>query len=157
MTGIRSNRDCVLARAEKYTGVREATGNNDGLAVERFLKGVGLPKGYAWCAAYVKAVYADCGVDTPINAMAASAVPASRRIWGKGVRISRQPQPGDAFGVYYSYLGRIGHTGLVVDWGSTSLCRTNEGNTNNNGSREGIGVFSKWRQKNQIHSVASWL
>jgi len=37
---------------QKQLYVREATGNNDGVEVERYLKSVGLIKGYSWCAAY---------------------------------------------------------------------------------------------------------
>jgi hypothetical protein len=153
-------RECVADQCNRLLYVREATGKNDGKEVKQILACVGLPEGYPWCAAYVKYVLALCGVQTPINAMAMSATPLEGRIWGKGTlqRAAADPLPGDVFSIYYSSLKRIGHTGFVTNWnGTKSIVATNEGNTNTGGSREGIGVFNKWRQKNQIHCVARWI
>ena len=46
-------REKVISTAESQLYVREKTGNNDGKEVERYLRNVGLGKGYAWCAAFV--------------------------------------------------------------------------------------------------------
>jgi CHAP domain len=42
-----------LDTAKSYVGVRELTGNNDGVEIEKFLSSVGLKKGNAWCAAFI--------------------------------------------------------------------------------------------------------
>nr|WP_255737702.1 TIGR02594 family protein [Cognataquiflexum nitidum] len=39
--------------AESQLGVREATNNNDGVDVEKYLKSAGLGAGYPWCGAFV--------------------------------------------------------------------------------------------------------
>ena len=43
----------VIGIAESFAGTKEATGNNDGAAVEMFLHSVGLKKGTSWCGAFV--------------------------------------------------------------------------------------------------------
>lgn len=93
---------------------------------------------------------------------------------------------GDLFGIWYANLGRIAHVGFIdVPNGTVtsyesrvtsaktteSLIRTSyleprtsqtdmlvtvEGNTNDNGSREGIGVFRKYRPLKSIKYIARW-
>ena len=46
-----------------HLGITEATGENDGEMVEKFLKTTGLSKGYAWCAAFVNSCVEDSGID----------------------------------------------------------------------------------------------
>ena len=122
------------------------------------LAGVGLGKGYAWCAAYVRFVLDQCSIPTTIDAMALSTVPIHKHIWGKVAKVIKVPRQGDTFGIYYAQLKRIGHTGFITDWnGNKSICQTSEDNTSTGGSREGVGVFSRWRQKNQLHCVARWI
>ena len=93
-------------------------------------------------------------------------------------------QIGDLFGIWYANLGRIAHVGFV-DYPDPSThnraqqhekppnaitpriniiphshfgayITTVEGNTNDNGSREGIGVFRKYRPLKSIKYIARW-
>jgi hypothetical protein len=69
---------------------------------------------------------------------------------------AKGPQPADVFGLHYANLGRIGHTGILLkDEGSYWV--TVEGNTNGVGSREGDGVYSKRRRKDQITVISRWV
>lgn len=161
-TGVCEQRGAaVVEAARQYEGVREATGRNDGPAVERMLARTGLPKGNAWCGAYAYACFEDAGVGLPGGARAYAWAPTwhpkARRVWERGDKGSpgaKAPMPGDVFGLYYANLKRIGHVGIVESWGAVAI--TWEGNTNGQGSREGDGVYRKRRLRDQIHCVSRW-
>ena len=55
----------LLIAAEKYVGVREATGKNDGIVVEAILKNSKLAKGNPWCAALMVQCYDDVNIPNP--------------------------------------------------------------------------------------------
>ena len=93
-------------------------------------------------------------------------------------------QIGDLFGIWYANLGRIAHVGfvdcpdpstqnraqqhekppnattprinIIPPSHSGAYITTVEGNTNDNGSREGIGVFRKYRPLKSIKYIARW-
>ena len=138
-------------------GVREATGHNDGPAVEGYLKAVNLGKGYAWCAAFVKWSYLKAGVAdaAQINAMAASVHRPGHIIYQFG-NFLQEPLAGDAFTLYYPGLKRIGHTGFYDKRLNSTIYATVEGNTNSAGSREGDGVYRKYRSFKSTHSINRW-
>lgn len=126
--------------------VVEEGGNNKGFWVARFLKGVGLSQGYAWCAAFVSYVLREAGVDSgPKFGRAAvrnweSWARENHRIYDmkKAVR-------GDLVG-YTNHKTGLGHIGICVGDGvSPNIKLTIEGNTNDKGEREGDGVFRKER------------
>lgn len=133
-------------------GVRELTGNNDGKQVEIYLKSVGLGKGYPWCAAFVKWCYLQAGIKTNINAMALSVNQRQRWVYANN-RLIEEPKRGDAFTLYYPSLARIGHTGFYDGRLNTSIYSTVEGNTNGAGSREGNGVYRKYRSFKATYSI----
>jgi hypothetical protein len=157
----------VLVCASGDLHVREATGRNDGPRVEQMLRNSGLPKGNPWCgsAVYTWLVEAGVGGLGGGRAFAWSPAwhPADRQVWtnarginskfqGKG---GKAPRPADVFGLHYASLGRVGHVGLLFsDAGDYWI--TIEGNTNNAGSREGDGVYSKRRRKDQITVISRW-
>ena len=94
------------------------------------------------------------------------------------------PRIGDLFGIWYANLGRIAHVGfvdctnpsthnraqqhekppnattprinIIPPSHSGAYITTVEGNTNDNGSREGIGVFRKYRPLKSIKYIARW-
>ncbi|MEN9447125.1 MAG: hypothetical protein RJA25_415 [Bacteroidota bacterium] len=147
---------CITDTYLSQVGVREATGKNDGKEVEQYLKSVGLGKGYAWCAAFVKWSLEQCGIKTDINAMALSAHRKERLVFFKGQKI-KEPQPGDVFTLYYPSLKRIGHTGFFHQQVNSAVFKTVEGNTNQAGSREGDGVYIKYRSYNATYSINRWI
>lgn len=138
--------------------VREKTGNNDGVEVERYLKYTKLGKGYAWCASFVCWTLGQACIINPVSAWSPSLLPNSKLIYQKGSKTyNSTPQTADVFGIYYTNLKRIGHVGFVDQWEEGSYVLTVEGNTNSAGSREGDGVYRKRRLKSQIYKVANWI
>lgn len=142
-------RQRVIDTALSQVGVREATGHNDGVAVEKYLKVCGLGKGYAWCAAFVSWIYYVNQVTTFKTAWAPGWFPSSR-VNKPGVT----PQPGDVGGLWMN--GRISHVFFIYQW-SEKVTKTIEGNTNEAGSREGDGVYVKRRLTRQIYKTAHWV
>lgn len=138
--------------------VRELTGKNDGVDVEKYLRYTGLGKGYAWCAAFVCWSLGEAAVPNPKNAWSPAMVPTNKLIYQHQSKVyNGTPQQGDVFGIYYSNLKRVGHVGFIDEWPSGSYTITVEGNTNGVGSREGDGVYRKRRLKSQIYKVANWI
>lgn len=142
---------------QSYLGVREKSGRNDGPEVEKFLKNVGLGPGYPWCAAFVKTCLLEAGIKSAsrINGMALSTENKSHFIYRARKHLG-EPEPGDVFTIWYSSLGRIGHTGFFHKKINSSFFETVEGNTNDAGSREGDGVYRKKRSYNATYSISRW-
>lgn len=136
-------------------GVREATGKNDGPEVEMYLRSVGLGKGYSWCSAFVKWSLDEVEIPNKINAWSPTAENRNHLVYSNRKLIS-DPIPGDVFTIWYPRLKRIGHTGFIDGKQNESIFITVEGNTNSQGSREGDGVYRKYRSKNTLHSISRW-
>jgi hypothetical protein len=138
--------------------VRESTGKNDGKEVEKYLKSVGLGKGYAWCAAYCSYNLQLFRVPAPKSAWSPDFAQQKDIIW-RPVSLHKgkpAPQSGDCFTLYYSNIKRVGHVGFIV--GETAgYFITIEGNTNNAGSREGDGVYKKKRDKQKVYAVTNYI
>lgn len=155
-----SIRQRVIEIYTSQVGVREKTGKNDGKEVEAYLKTVGLGKGYAWCAAYVKYCLIKGGSErAKAITGAAASVHNTKRFVYFNRRFLAEPKVGDAFTLYYSKLGRIGHTGFFDGWTDRSMgaYRTKEGNTNGGGSRDGDGVYQRIRQLGGTYSLNNWI
>ena len=143
-----ADRELILAIAQSQIGVREATGKNDGAAVETFLTYTGNKKGDPWCASFVSWVYGKAGFSTPKNAWSPSLFPMARLV--------SDPQAADVFGIYFPKLKRIAHCGLV-ERSKGNWIYSIEGNTNLAGSREGDGVYRKLRHKHTIKYYSNWI
>lgn len=144
-TSIRKNLTAIYT---SQIGVCEATGKNDGPQIKAYLKVTGLPEGYPWCAAYLAWCFKEAG----INACKSAYSPA----WFPKNRITNKPLPGDVIGIYFRKLKRIAHVGFWhQDAGAFVI--TVEGNTNDEGSREGNRVAKRRRLKKQIHSISNWI
>lgn len=136
-------------------GVLEATGNNDGIHVEKYLASVGFKAGAPWCAAFVHWVLDVCGIENNITAWSPTCCPESLRVYDKikDDIDDFQGRAGDVVGFYYQHLGRIGHTGFY-DHRKGDYIYTVEGNTNESGGRLGIGVMIRKRHVKTIMYVA---
>lgn len=128
----------VVAIAQGQIGVCEQPrGSNRGPQVDQYLASVGINFAAAWCAAFVYWCHQQAGV---------SGVPKTGGVldmWNKapGNRVT-QPQPGDV--VIFDYGGGTGHTGIIESVNGSTLT-TIEGNTNDDGSREGYEVARRQR------------
>ena len=144
----------VLDVASKEVGVREV-GNNAGPRVEEYQRSVGISKGDAWCVAFVywcfQTAAASKGVTNPMQK--ACKTGGVLDLWNRArtaeiptvtteqaINNPARVKPGMIFII--STGGGKGHTGLVSRVVGNKL-ETIEGNTNDGGSREGIGVFRR--------------
>ncbi|HUM50476.1 MAG TPA: hypothetical protein PK431_01630 [Chitinophagales bacterium] len=87
--------------------------------------------------------------------MALSADRPGHYVYFKGKRITT-PIAGDVFTLYFPKLKRIGHTGFFDQEINSKVFRSVEGNTNAAGSREGDGVYIKYRSYNATYSINRW-
>lgn len=136
-------------------GVREATGKNDGVQVEKYLRSVNLGKGYAWCAAFVHWCLVQAGYTNSITAWSPTAHNSKNVIYAEQ-RWYGSPRPGDVGTLYYPRLKRIAHTFFWDGRLNDKIYRSVEGNTNGAGSREGDGVYRKYRSYRATHSITRW-
>lgn len=150
----------VLAFAATQIGVMEQPlGSNRGPQVDRYVEAAGLPAsgGFAWCVAFTHFCYLTAahqlGVANPHVKTAgvlahwnkAAAVPGALRIRKEeAVTNPALVRPGALFIIDLG--GGLGHSGLVAETSNGRLV-TIEGNTNDSGSRNGIGVFRREARK----------
>lgn len=141
----------TLFVATTQIDIREE-GNNGGPEVRRYLKTVGLTEGYPWCMAFVywcvqmaanklkvsQPLVKTAGVLDQWNRTTCRKIPA---------RAAAPVQPGDIF--IMDLGGGTGHTGFVEKI-EGSIVYTIEGNTNDEGSREGYEVARRQRTISSI-------
>ena len=150
--------------AMTQVGVREKPlGSNRGPVVDQYIKAVGLnpagnpPGGFFWCVAFTHFCYMKAaekvGIENPHIKTAgvldhwqkAGAKPNVVRVTkAKAVADPGLVMPGSLFIIDHG--GGLGHSGMVTEVANGRL-KTVEGNTNDNGSRNGIGVFQREGRK----------
>jgi hypothetical protein len=157
--------DCKIQKVESkslqaiYTsqiGVKELTGHNDGVMVEKYLQSVNLSKGNPWCAAFVSWSFKQAGYSPPITGWSPTAFNKDNIVYN-GQRIIKQPQPGDVFVLWFPKLKRIAHTGFYDFDINSSVYSSVEGNTNEEGSREGDGIYRKKRSYRATYRISRWV
>ena len=153
----------ALNNAMSNLGVKEVpSGSNDGPKVRVWLAGVGLPAGYAWCMAFVYAMFSDAcmelGISNPLQATG-GVLHQFNTCSGKGIyKMDARIAPitiqdllsGDIFIIQFRH-GQ-GHTGIVKKITGKSFLSI-EGNTNIGGEREGIGVFERRRFPTELRGI----
>ncbi|RZK54478.1 MAG: hypothetical protein EOO91_15845 [Pedobacter sp.] len=72
-------RNKLITIAQSQLGVREATGNNDGIQVEKYLNYTGNKKGEPWCASFVSWVYGQAGFAQPKTAWSPNLFPLAQQ------------------------------------------------------------------------------
>ncbi len=151
----------LLDIAGEQVGVREQPlGSNRGPEVDAYIRAVGLDPSqdsYPWCMCFVYW----CHKQATEQLNAPNRVPKSGSVhgaWGQshdkpGVTLvtasaaQRNPalvKPGMVFFIDTGHSH--GHVGIVAD-NVNGLLETIEGNTNDNGGREGVGVFRRTRRR----------
>lgn len=144
----------VAATYTAEIGVRETLGANDSPEIRQYLATTSVKVPAAWCAAFVSYCYSVNGVPNPRSAWSPSYFTPKKCI---NIKAS-PPLQADVFGVYYNNLGRIAHIGFIDRWPREGdYFITVEGNTNNDGSREGNGVYKKRRPKRSAYRVARYI
>ena len=138
-------------------------GSNRGPRVDAYLRSVGLDPArgsYPWCTAFVYWCFAEAArsQDARNPAARTGGVLESWRLAGaSGARLLTASRahldeslvrPGHVFVIDTG--GGRGHTGVVAG-SAGGLLRTIEGNTNESGGREGVGVFARSRHLRGIN------
>jgi len=136
----------ALHIAATQKGVKEV-GNNWGPTVKLYLKAAGVFSPAPWCAAFVTWCLKAAGYTQKFPKY-----PASTAWWVKFAKENkifvRNPRRGDLF--VWNIKG-AGHIGFVAEVNGQYV-RTIEGNTNDDGSREGYEVCERTRAINSIVS-----
>lgn len=144
---------------EIYTsqvGVREVPkGSNWGTSVKMYLASVGVKTPAAWCAAFVHYCLTLAGIANNITAWSPTAHNPKNLVWYQN-KLLKEPEPGDNFCLWFPSLRRIAHTGFYDGRLNSSIYKTVEGNTNEAGSREGDGVYRKYRSFKATYSISRW-
>lgn len=151
----------IVAAASAFVGLGEdGSRDNRGQMVELFLREVRQPPGQPWCAAFVHHVgywshydHATRRSRWPLPATA-SCYELGAFALVRGILV-KQPRVGDVFLLHGAPQKRFVHTGIVVSVEGTyptaagdtlCACTTVEGNTNDDGSREGWCTLRKVRR-----------
>jgi hypothetical protein len=138
----------TLAVAITQLGVEEIPrGSNAGPAVEKYLKSVGLGKGYSWCMAFIYWATKEASIQLSIPNPLTKTGGVLAMYNKEQDLVVTDPQPGDIF--IMDYGKGLGHTG-IVEKVEKNIIHTIEGNTNDDGSREGYEVCRKQRKTNTI-------
>lgn len=139
----------ALKVAATQIGVSEKPrGSNDGPEVRQYLAAVKLGPGYAWCMAFVYWCVAQACRDLhQVNPLLQTG--GVLRQWNErpALRVTT-PRPGDVF--VMEFAKGQGHTGFVEAVLADGTIRTIEGNTNDDGSREGYEVARRVRKVSTI-------
>lgn len=128
----------VVEIAASQVGVSEQPkGSNRGPEVDQYLQAVGIRFPAPWCAAFVVWCHNRAGIEIPRTGGVLD-------LWNKSAanRVN-EPQPGDV--MILDYGKGKGHTGIVESVAG-DLVHTIEGNTNDEGSREGYEVAGRVRK-----------
>lgn len=149
--------ETLIKVAEKYIGLRELPGNR-GPKIDQWLLDLRVPIGNPWCMGFVQGAFAETasilGTPDPLKPDTAGCMDLWNRVpksWRRGVQEGRR---GDI--AIWNHGGGKGHTGIVKGY-AAGFYTTIEGNTNDDGSREGREVCEKDDRKYNDHKLAGFI
>lgn len=133
-------------------GVEEVPrGSNWGTDIQKYLKSVSLPYPAAWCMAFVYwcflEYYTKIGQKTPLYKT--GHVLTQWNKMGKQYKFTSNPKAGDIF--IMKFPNGLGHAGVVEFVDDKGILHTIEGNTNDEGVRDGFEVCRRTRMQPTIH------
>lgn len=143
----------VVKIALAELGVKEEGKANWGPKVKEYLAAADVTVPAAWCAGYVNWVFEKAaevtGTTSPLEKVPLQAYVQSYVNHGKAngwVVKDTEARAGDLICVWSSSLQRYAHIGIVTGWSVDGRrIATVEGNTNDEGSREGYEVAKRTR------------
>ena len=140
-------------------GVTELTGHNDGVQVEKYLASVGLPKGFAYCAAGCHWSFMTAGVKTTINAAAASTFNKNNLVYLNRVKLKNPIAGADVIQFWIPSLNGIHHCGFWDKEHGNGMYESVEFNTSVGSGifQEGGGVGRKIRSYNATYAISRWI
>lgn len=151
---------CLIDYNRRIIGIREETGNNDGIQVQRFLHACGLTGNYEYCAATVLSGHKECKYEYPkVNPCRADSWFDSEHTVYKRGDAKSLIKAGQVAGYYVKSKGRIGHNGTVVAVNlEENYALVTEGNSKDIGNKlqPGDGVHLLRRSLNEITATSDW-
>lgn len=150
---------CLVDYNRRNIGIREATGANDGLYVQRFLHHCGLSGNYEWCSAYTLAGHKECNYEYPLNPCRADSWFDSEHTVYKRGDSKSLIQAGQVAGYYVKSKNRIGHNGTIIAVNlEENYALVTEGNSRDSGNKlqPGDGVHLLRRSLNEITATSDW-
>lgn len=131
-------------------------GSNWGEPVISYLASVGINFPAAWCYSFAYWCFTEASKEmgTPNPLPKTGSVLHAWHTVDVIHRVTGEPQPGDIF--IQDHGQGLGHCG-IVERVEASVVHTIDGNTNNNGSREGVDVERKIRNRNKIIGYLRYL
>jgi hypothetical protein len=162
----------LIEEARRWVGTVESPrGSNRGLAVDFFNYQTALGvltdgwkpypsgiQGAPWCAAFVSTIgRLALGRAWPVD----QTLSVARMVrWAEAKRVfdrypDRSPEVGDLFVLYYEQYRRWAHVGIVAATDGGTI-RTIEGNTGDDGTREGYGVLARTRTLTAAFGRIHW-
>jgi hypothetical protein len=127
----------------------EPKGSNGGPWVDRYLKAAGIDFPAPWCASFITYLLKECGYSKSPTHPAAVAGWAR---WAEAThRITTRPRRGDLF--FLLHANGTGHMGIVLEARTDATLRTIEGNTNDDGAREGYSVCRRVRPERGLRFI----
>lgn len=137
----RTTAKAVIDQAASQVGYREGRSNYN-----KYAAIAGHANYLAWCATFITAQFKVAGQELPAGTTTAGCY-ENVQAWKRARRFSYYPAVGAVF-----FIGSAGqtHTGLVYAFDSIYIY-TIEGNTNDDGSANGDGVYRRRRARSAIY------
>ncbi len=136
-------------------------GSNAGPRVEEYLASVGRKKGDPWCAAFTSWCILQAEKKLQQTFYVPKTAYTPHILQARDTQILRGPgprwiAPGMLFLLYYKKLGRVGHVGFIEGCLDPDTVITIEGNSNDEGVREGFEVCRRERKISSIYALVGY-
>lgn len=152
-------RDEIIKEAKSCIGIIEKTNSNDGFFIETYiLRPLRLPKGTAYCAAFVSYIYNLCNVTKHPNTAWSPdwAKPQDCVYFKNKFGVIKNGLPGDVVSFWIESKKRVGHIG-IFEVSQGNYVYTVEGNTSDMGDKGKDGIWGKVRHKSSIYTITSYI
>lgn len=153
-------RDTLRKVYNSYIGVTEATGNNDGPEIKKFLASCGLPEGNYWCTAFVYSCFLEAGLEPDVKSPAWSPSwfsDSTKVVYVRGnSNFGFVAKPGMVGGSFFKSKGRIAH-GYFIDHEDKNNFYCVDGNGNSRGSNNGGEVLKVVRSKSLVYKISDYI
>jgi len=157
---------CLMETSDEFVGVKEKGGNNQDFnnkKLKQLLTNEGWKPGQAWCSFMVKGLLNNCDISNTITGWSPTSFNKKDIIYTDG-KFKREHYDEDILVMSLSYnkfkndrnrYKGIGHTGIIKEVREKNVI-TYEGNTSDDGGRDGDGFYKKVRPlTNNLH-ITRW-
>ena len=143
--------------ALSQNGVREKTGKNDGPEIRKYLREVGLPEGYPYCAAGLTWCHNQLNIPNPESAWSPDWFKTNQVYHKNHIRLKEfVSRPGQVAGFYSETKKRISHVAMITGESKIHYF-TFEFNTNGQGSDDGQGNRELIRKKESVFAISDYV